>query len=89
MVEDSVTIAMLLDIARHLEQKCAYSHAELEKAIGKLPPVGLEVVGDGRYGNIRLSENPRGHEHLPAAQLQYGGFERISQRKSATWRLSA
>lgn len=83
----------VIDIAYHLEQKlgpdtCAYSHAELEKAIEKLPPVGLEVVCDGEYGTIRLSENPGGHDHLSRAQLQYGRPERVSHRKVATWPLS-
>ena len=80
----------LLDIAHHLDHTlgpdtCAYADRELNRAVEKLPLVGLEVVFDGNNGTIRLSENPGDHEHLRRAGTNFGGAARLRKTHNDDW----
>ncbi|KIW96860.1 uncharacterized protein Z519_02251 [Cladophialophora bantiana CBS 173.52] len=83
----------IVDIAEHLQSHfgpdlCAYTHEELEGKIDRLDPVGIEVLADGEFAHIRLSQNPGGKHLLSTLGLHYGGIERLNNRKvSATWPL--
>ncbi|EXJ71918.1 uncharacterized protein A1O5_04419 [Cladophialophora psammophila CBS 110553] len=83
----------IIDIAEHLQSHfgqdlCAYTHEELEEKIDRLDPVGIEVLADGEFAHIRLSQNPGGKHLLSTPGLHYGGIERLNNGKvSATWPL--
>ncbi|KAH0846762.1 hypothetical protein AYO21_07871 [Fonsecaea monophora] len=83
----------IIDIAEHLQARfghdlCGYTHEELEKKVDALDPVGIEVLAEGEWAHIRLSQNPGGQHLLCTPGLQYGGIGRLNNRRvSATWPL--
>lgn len=66
----------LLDLAHTINDAlgpdtCAYSEAELTKAITKLDLVGFEAVADGDAGHIRLCADPEGCAALEIPGIKY------------------